>query len=95
MTPLNLTNGLVRLFQSQANQNSESVLFLAVIHRALLDAAGVKDTSQTVPPWTQQAATDFLTGPNGRLYANLCGLEPSWYLRHVKTFLHLTTQASI
>ena len=94
MTPLDLANGLLHLFQAYAHQSLESALFLAVIHRGLLDAAGVKDTSQTVPLWTQREATDFLLGRNGRLYADLCNLEPSWYLKHVKTFLRLTTGVS-
>ena len=92
MTPINLANGLTRLFQAQANQDSESALFLAVIQRGLLDAAGVSDTTQKLPPWTQQEAVDFLTGPHGRLYASLCNLEPSWYLKHIKTYLRLTTK---
>jgi hypothetical protein len=92
MTPLDLANGLLRLFQAHAHQSLESALFLAIIHRGLLDAAGVKDTSQKVPAGTQREATDFLLGRNGRLYASLCNLEPSWYLKHVKTFLQLTTK---
>ena len=92
MTALNLANGLTRLFQAQANQDSESTLFLAVIHRGLLDAAGINDTTQKMSPWTQREAIDFLTGPNGRLCADLCNLEPSWYLKHVKTYLRLTTK---
>ena len=92
MTALNLANGLIRLFQAQANQDSESTLFLAVIQRGLLDAAGINDTTQKMSPWTQREAIDFLTGPNGRLCASLCDLEPSWYLKHVKTYLRLTTK---
>ena len=92
MTALNLANGLTRLFQAQANQDSESTLFLAVIQRGLLDAAGINDTTQKMSPWTQREAIDFLTGPNGRLCASLCDLEPSWYLKHVKTYLRLTTK---
>lgn len=94
MTPANLATGLVQLFQAQANQDSESTLILAVIQRGLLDAAGVNDTSQKMPPRTQQEAIDFLTGRNGRLCACLCDLEPSWYLKHVKTFLRLTARTS-
>ena len=92
MTPANLATGLVRLFQAYADQSSESTLFLAVIHRGLLDAAGINDTTQKMPPRTQQEAVDFLTGPNGRLCACLCDLEPSWYLKHVNTYLNLTTK---
>lgn len=92
MTPVDLANGLLRLFQAYAHPRLESALFLAIIHRGLLDAAGVKDTSHTVPPWIQREATDFLLGRNGRLCADLCNLEPSWYLKHVKTFLQLTTK---
>ena len=92
MTALNLANGLTRLFQAQANQDSESTLFLAVIQRGLLDAAGINDTTQKMPPRIQQEAIDFLTGRNGRLCASLCDLEPSWYLKHVNTYLNLTTK---
>lgn len=92
MTPANLATGLVQLFQEYADQSSESTLFLAVIHRGLLDAAGINDTTQKMPPWTQREAVDFLTGPNGRLCASLCNLEPSWYLKHVNTYLNLTTK---
>lgn len=95
MTPLDLANGLLRLFQAYARQSLESALFLAVIHRGLLDAAGVKDTSQTVPPWIQREATEFLLGRTGCMYASLCDLEPSWYLKHVKTFLRLATGVSV
>ena len=92
MTPANLATGLVQLFQAYADQSLESTLILAVIQRGLLDAAGVNDTSQKMQPQTQQEAIDFLTGPNGRLCASLCDLEPSWYLKHVKTYLRLTTK---
>lgn len=94
MTALNLANGLTRLFQEHANQDSESSLILAVIQRSLLDAAGINDTTQKMSPWTQREAVAFLTGPDGRLCASLCDLEPSWYLKHVKTYLRLTTRAS-
>ena len=95
MTPVDLANGLLRLFEAYAHQSPESALFLAVIHRGLLDAAGVKDTSQTVPPWIPREATEFLLGRTGCMYASLCNLEPSWYLKHVKTFLRLTTGATV
>ena len=94
MTPLDLANGLLRLFQAYAHQSLESALFLAVIHRGLLDAAGVRDTSQAVPPWIRREAAEFLLGRTGCLYASLCNLEPSWYLKHVRTFLRLTTGVS-
>lgn len=94
MTPLDLANGLLRLFQAYALQGRESAVFLAVIHRGLLDAAGVRDTSQKVPPWIRREAAEFLLGRTGCQYASLCNLEPSWYLKHVKTFLRLTAGVS-
>lgn len=94
MTPPDLASGLIRLFQAYALQSRESALFLAVIHRGLLDAAGVSDTTQRLPPWIQREAAEFLLGRTGCQYASLCNLEPSWYLKHVRTFLRLTTGVS-
>lgn len=92
MNPTTLASGLVRLFQAYANQRSETPLFLAIIQRGLLDAAGVYDTTHKMPPHVQQEALDFLTGHNGRLCASFCDLEPSWYLKHVKTYLRLVAK---
>lgn len=94
MTPIDLANGLLRLFRAYALQSRESAVFLAVIHRGLLDAAGVSDTTQRLPPWIRREAAEFLLGRTGCRYASLCDLEPSWYLKHVKTFLRLTAGVS-
>lgn len=86
-TPANLARTLAAIIYERARPGSrEQMLLVGVIERALLDAVGAQDPPTGLLDQGAMLARQYLTGAQGRMDAELAGVDGDWYAALVRRF---------